>query len=163
MLDKRLRSRYTVEANYWRTQSMARPFCNSRATCYPWDERTPVTGDTSPIRAWFVLYSESGSDLAITWYAAQHAIEFYIKSGSGKATSQHLDSVHMLRCSLARSRFALQHAVQQVRIVEFGFELLRLRVCWWMNDASTASFNSSSDKPCEHSWMKATLKHTGRL
>jgi len=33
--NKRLRSRYyTVEANYWRTQSIARPLRNSRATCY---------------------------------------------------------------------------------------------------------------------------------
>jgi len=32
--NKRLRSRYyTVEANYWRTQSIAQPVCNSRATC----------------------------------------------------------------------------------------------------------------------------------
>jgi len=32
--NKRLRSRYyTVDANYWRTQSIARPLCNSRATC----------------------------------------------------------------------------------------------------------------------------------
>jgi len=33
--DKRLRSRYcTVEANYWQTRSIARPLCNSRASCY---------------------------------------------------------------------------------------------------------------------------------
>jgi len=36
-LNKRLRrSYYFVEANYWRTQSIARPLCNSRArpTCF---------------------------------------------------------------------------------------------------------------------------------
>ena len=32
--NKRLRSKYyTVEANYWRTQSMERPLCDSRVTC----------------------------------------------------------------------------------------------------------------------------------
>jgi len=32
--NKNLRSMYYfVEANYWRTQSIARPLCNSRATC----------------------------------------------------------------------------------------------------------------------------------
>jgi len=32
--NKRLRSRYyTVEANHWRTQSIARPLCDIRATC----------------------------------------------------------------------------------------------------------------------------------
>ena len=32
--NKRLRTRYYfVEANYWRTQSIARPLCNSKATC----------------------------------------------------------------------------------------------------------------------------------
>ena len=31
---KRVRSRYcTVEANYWQTRSIARPLCDSRATC----------------------------------------------------------------------------------------------------------------------------------
>ena len=33
--NKRLRTSYHfVEANYWRTQSIARPLCNSRATCH---------------------------------------------------------------------------------------------------------------------------------
>jgi len=35
MNDKRLRSiYYFVEANYWRTQSIARPLCNTRTTCW---------------------------------------------------------------------------------------------------------------------------------
>jgi len=32
--NKRLCTSYFVEANYWRTQSIARPFCNSRTTCW---------------------------------------------------------------------------------------------------------------------------------
>jgi len=33
--NKRLHSRYcTIEANYWQTQSIAWPVCNSRATCF---------------------------------------------------------------------------------------------------------------------------------
>ena len=32
--NERLRTSYFVEANYWRTQSIARPLCNSRATCF---------------------------------------------------------------------------------------------------------------------------------
>ena len=33
--NKRLRSTFcTIEANYWQTRSIARPFCDSRATCY---------------------------------------------------------------------------------------------------------------------------------
>ena len=32
--NRRLRSTYcTIEANYWQTRSIARPFCDSRATC----------------------------------------------------------------------------------------------------------------------------------
>jgi len=32
--NKRLRTIYFVEANYWRTQSFARLLCNSRTTCF---------------------------------------------------------------------------------------------------------------------------------
>ena len=33
--NRRLRSTYrTIEANYWQTQSIARPLCDSMATCY---------------------------------------------------------------------------------------------------------------------------------
>jgi len=49
----RLRTSYFVEANYWRTQSITRPLCTSRATCFNKTAKSESYSNINSIRHFY--------------------------------------------------------------------------------------------------------------
>jgi len=75
--NKRLYSTFcTVEANCWQTQSIARPLCNSRATCSMWFLKVYKMCKFSVVFIDCISQSGSGST-SVSWCITVSVVYFY--------------------------------------------------------------------------------------